>query len=71
MKNRITISILILLPLLLSACNQNEPMSENPLFEASSLPLEAPDFNTIEEEHFMPAFKKGMDDQLNEIEQIA
>jgi len=71
MKNRIYISILILLPLILSACNQNQTMSENPLFEASSLPLEAPDFNTIEEEHFMPAFEKGMDEQLNEIEQIA
>ena len=71
MKNQLYISILILLPLVLSACNQNETMSENPLFEASSLPMEAPDFNAIEEEHFMPAFEKGMDEQLVEIERIA
>jgi len=71
MKNQLYISILILLPLILSACNQKETMSENPLLEASTLPLEAPDFDAIEEEHFIPAFERGINDQLNEIEKIA
>jgi len=71
MKNQLYISILILLPLILSACNQKETMSDNPLLEASTLPLEAPDFDAIEEEHFMPAFEHGINDQLKEIEIIA
>ena len=70
MKNQLYISILILLPLILSACNQKETMSENPLLEASTLPLEAPDFDAIEEEHFMPAFERGINEQLSEIEKI-
>lgn len=45
-------------------------MSDNPLYEASTLPLEAPDFDAIEEEHFLPAFEKGINEELEEIEQI-
>lgn len=71
MKNKVTILILILLPMLFSACNQQEVMNENPLLEASSLPLEAPDFDAINEEHFTPAFELGIDRQLEEIEKIA
>jgi peptidyl-dipeptidase Dcp len=46
-------------------------MADNPFFEPSSLPFEAPDFDRINESHFMPAFEKGMEEQLREIEQIA
>lgn len=71
MKVKVNILIFILLPLLLAACNQNEPMNNNPFFEASTLPLEAPDFDAISEEHFKPAFERGIEEQLNEIERIA
>ncbi|MFO7846145.1 MAG: M3 family metallopeptidase [Balneolaceae bacterium] len=57
--------------LLAAACNQPEGMSENPLFTESTLPFEAPDFDAIENEHFPPAFERGMEEQLSEIEQIA
>jgi peptidyl-dipeptidase Dcp len=57
--------------LMLAACNQKQSMNENPLFEASTLPLEAPNFDAIEEEHFIPAFERGIEEQLSEIEQIA
>lgn len=65
------ILIFILLPLFLAACNQNETMNNNPFFEASTLSLEAPDFDAIGEEHFKPAFERGIEEQLNEIERIA
>lgn len=71
MKNTLYISILILLPALFTACNQPDPMSENPFYQASSLPLEAPDFNVIEEKHFIPAFERGISEELEEIEKIA
>lgn len=43
----------------------------NPFFSASELPLQAPDFDAIKFEHYMPAFKRGMEEQLAEIEAIA
>ena len=45
--------------------------TDNPFFEASPLPFEAPDFTVIEEKHYLPAFERGMEVQLREIEQIA
>lgn len=71
MKNRLCISMIITMSLMLAACNQKQSMNENPLFEASTLPLEAPNFDVIEEEHFIPAFERGIEEQLSEIEQIA
>lgn len=71
MKIKVNILICILLPLFLAACNQNETMNDNPFFEASTLPLEAPNFDEISEEHFKPAFERGIEEQLNEIERIA
>ena len=43
----------------------------NPLFEASALPFQAPDFNAIQDEHFLPALNEGMKQHLAEIEAIA
>ncbi len=51
---------------------QNQTLAlANPLLEKSHLPLEAPDFSTIELKHFMPAFEEGMRQQLEEVEKIA
>lgn len=43
----------------------------NPFYSASDLPLEFPRFDRIENNHYLPAFEKGMADQLAEIEGIA
>ncbi|WP_440999400.1 M3 family metallopeptidase [Fodinibius sp. SL11] len=72
------IQILILslaFSLLLSSCDQSnsetDSMNNNPLFSASSLPYEAPNFDAIKVEHYRPAFEKGMKQELEEIETIA
>ncbi len=46
-------------------------MNDNPLFSPSSLPFEAPDFDAIKVEHYRPAFEKGMEQELKEMEEIA
>lgn len=60
---------------MLSACSktssQPDSMSNNPLFSASPLPFEAPDFDAIKVEHFRPAFEAGMERELEEMEEIA
>jgi len=43
----------------------------NPFMAASSLYLQAPAFDKIRDEHFMPAFQEGMKQQLVEIRAIA
>ena len=46
-------------------------MTVNPFFEASSLPYRLPPFAAIREEHYRPAFLRGMSSQLEEVEAIA
>ncbi|WP_084960077.1 M3 family metallopeptidase [Thermoactinospora rubra] len=46
-------------------------MTENPFFAPSSLPYQLPDFAAIREEHFLPAFERGMAEQLAEVDAIA
>jgi peptidyl-dipeptidase Dcp len=49
-----------------------EPAAEaNPFFAASTLPFEMPPFDLIRDEHYLPAFEKGMVEALAEIEAIA
>ncbi|MEU9132557.1 M3 family metallopeptidase [Kitasatospora sp. NPDC048540] len=45
-------------------------MSLNPFFEPSTLDYELPPFAEIREEHYAPAFERGMADQLAEIAAI-
>lgn len=45
-------------------------MTANPLFNRSPLPFQAPPFDQIEPSHFPPAFDKGMEEQLKEVEAI-
>ncbi|MCX6134348.1 MAG: M3 family metallopeptidase [Ignavibacteriales bacterium] len=42
----------------------------NPFFSSYSTPFETPPFNLIRPEHYVPAFQKGMQDQMREIESI-
>lgn len=43
----------------------------NPFFKPSILPFQAPAFNEITDDDFMPAFEAGMQQQLAEIQSIA
>ncbi|MDT8439837.1 MAG: M3 family metallopeptidase [Wenzhouxiangellaceae bacterium] len=43
----------------------------NPFFEPSPLPLSIPQFDRIEDAHFIPAMERGMEEQLAEIRAIA
>lgn len=43
----------------------------NPFFAPSTLPMQAPDFGAIREEHFLPAILAGMAQQIQEVEAIA
>lgn len=43
----------------------------NPFFSPSPLPLGYPQFDRIRDEHFAPAFDRGMREQLAEVEAIA
>ena len=64
---------------LLEADNQNTPnqtvetektMAENPFFKPYDTPFGLPPFEKIRNEHYLPAFKKGMQDHVAEIEAI-
>jgi peptidyl-dipeptidase Dcp len=44
---------------------------ENPFFRASTLPFELPPFADIREDHYLPAFERGMAEQLAEVAAIA
>ncbi|MGK7294344.1 MAG: M3 family metallopeptidase [Candidatus Wenzhouxiangella sp. M2_3B_020] len=45
--------------------------SENPFFAVSTLPNRMPPFDRISDEHFMPAMERGMEEHLEEIDDIA
>ena len=48
-----------------------ELKSDNPFSSPSTLPLQAPAFDQVREEHYVPAFEVGMEQNLAEIEAIA
>ncbi len=61
--------------LLLSACSSmpsSRPVGSDSPFDArSTLPYQLPPFDQIRDEHYLPAFEKGMAEHLREIETIA
>ncbi|WP_340102581.1 M3 family metallopeptidase [Rhodohalobacter sp. 8-1] len=69
--NRTLIFITLLTAILAVACSQPNTMSNNPFFEESTLPFEAPDFTEITNDHYVPAFERGIEEHLAEIEEIA
>ena len=46
-------------------------VTDNPLFTESSLPFGYPAFDQIRDEHFVPAFERGMAQELAEVDVIA
>lgn len=56
------------------ACSKQEvemPAGDNPFFSTWDTPYETPPFEQIKEEHFMPAYEKGIELHKAEIEAIA
>lgn len=49
----------------------SEATEENPFFSVSTLPNQMPPFDRIEDQHFVPAMERGMEEQLDEVETIA
>ena len=45
--------------------------NENPFFSESSLYMKYPHFDKVKNQHYTPAFEKGMEDHMTEIEAIA
>lgn len=72
MKKCMVIALLLCVSFLLSACNsmENQEVADNPFFEDYGTPFNVPPFERISEEHYLPAFKKGMEDQKAEIQAI-
>ena len=60
---------------LLGACqtqteNSEMEASENPFYQEWDTPFGIPPFDQIKDEHYMPAFEKGMEENLAEIDAI-
>lgn len=53
-----------------NATTADAAVESNPFFTQSALPLQMPPFDKIQNEHFAPAFERGMEEQLAEIEAI-
>lgn len=51
--------------------NQMGDSTSNPLFQESQLPFKTIPFDKIKEEHFLPAFEAGMQQELQEVNAIA
>ena len=68
MKKLILISGLILMV----SCQEKSKLDPNinPFFQEWTTPFEVPPFMDIKNEDYMPAFKKGMEENLAEIEVI-
>ena len=59
--------LLLFIAGLLCSCLKQE---ENHLFSEFDTPFQVPPFDKIQEEHYLPAFKEGMELQNMEIEAI-
>jgi len=62
-----TFLLFLMAGLLLCSCLTQE---ENPLLSEFDTPYQVPPFDKINEEHYLPAFKEGMERQNTEIEAI-
>lgn len=82
MKSRLALALAAALTLPLAGCGSSEqaagtdtavtaPADANPLFAASPLPLQYPPFDQIRDEHYAPAFERGMSEHRAEIDAIA
>lgn len=56
--------------LLFAACEGNVEKPDNPFFSEYNTPYGVPPFDEIKFEHYRPAFLKGMEEEMKEIEAI-
>jgi peptidyl-dipeptidase Dcp len=56
--------------IILAACKPKPESEMNPFFTEWDTPFQVPPFDEIKPEHYLPAFKKGMEEQLAEMEAI-
>lgn len=66
---RLFLTLSLLAMTTLPACDSKD-QSANPLLEVSQLDYQAPPFDKLRPEHFLPAFEQGMKEQLLEIDSI-
>jgi len=73
MKQRIllTLSILMIVSLFAAApADARDIAKDNPFFQARTTPFQAPPFDKIQNEHFLPAFREGIRREQAEIDAI-
>ncbi len=74
MKQRTMFTLLILMTVTLFASAPavaKDAPKDNPFFQARTTPFQAPPFDRIAREHFLPAFREGMRREKAEIDAIA
>ncbi len=70
MLKKITTAVLLLFVFV--SCQDNTTTQDgNPLMQKSTLPFQAPPFDQIQASDFLPAFKRGMKEQIREVQKIA
>ena len=71
MKKLFFISAIVLFSACQNSTEQTKMQtSDNPFEQEWDTPFGIPPFNEIKDEHYMPAFKKGMEENLAEIDAI-
>ena len=71
MRNLFYLSFIFILFSCQNKKNQSTINSiENPFFQEWNTPFDVPPFNLIKDEHYMPAFEKGMKENMDEIDII-
>ena len=68
-SNRLIKTLIILSSVLVFACSESEDM-KNPFYTSYETDFEVPPFSDIKNEHFLPAFEKGMKEHNLEINAI-
>ncbi len=70
------ILILLAVGLLFAACvktsetPEEAPAADNPFFSEYDIPFKVPPFDIIKPEHFIPAYEKGMEEHIADIEAL-
>lgn len=67
---RLFVTLSLLAMTTLTACHSGDQSQSNPLLQVSQLDYQAPPFDKIRPEHFLPAYEQGMKEQLLEIDSI-
>ncbi len=74
MKQKTMLTLLILMSVTLFASAPavaKDAPKDNPFFQARTTPFQAPPFDKIKQEHFLPAFREGIRREQAEIDAIA